>query len=105
MVVDGWFPTCGRVTGNAIGIQAALVDVFRGMAGKAIAGCTLQDMLDMTSRTNHINVFAGQFEGGQIMVESGRGPASSGVAGTTQVAKATLVGIIRRVAGVAVLRG
>ena len=59
----------------------------------------------MTILAGDLDMLAIQFEGGQIVVKGGRHPAGSGVAGTTIGAKPTLVGILRRVAGVAVLGG
>jgi len=75
------------------------------MAGIAVAGCTLIDLVDMTALTTGCDVFTGQFEGGEIVIEGGRQPAFCGVAGTTIAAKTALVRVFRCMAGVAVLRG
>jgi len=34
------------------------------VAGIAVAGCASENVVDMATPTHHINVFAGQFEGG-----------------------------------------
>ena len=105
MIVGGWDPAGCGVTFTTSGAKAALVRVFRCMARIAVGRCALQNLINMAILAGDVDVFAIQFEGGQVVFEGGLCPASGGVAGTTIGAKPTLVGILRRVAGVAVLGG
>lgn len=59
----------------------------------------------MAVLTGHVDVFAVQFEDGQIVIEFCRGPASGGVAGTAIFAITPHVRVFGRMAGIAVLRG
>ena len=105
MIVGGWGPAGSGVTFTTSGAKAALVRVFRCMARIAVGRCALQHLINMAILAGDVDVFARQFKEGQIMIVGGWGPAGSGVAGTTIGAKPTLMGILRRVAGVAVLGG
>lgn len=83
MVETGRGPASGVVAGTTTGAKAALVDIFRRMAGIAVSGWTKENMGDMTILADNFDVLAIQFEDGQIVVEGGRCPAVWGVAGPT----------------------
>lgn len=104
MIVKGRSPASGCVAGSTRVAKAALVGIIGRMAGKAVAGSALENMVDMTFLAGDGHVLAIQFEGGQIMVVRGRCPASGVVAGSTGGAQASLVHILLCMAGIAVLR-
>lgn len=106
IVVEGLrSPICSAVAGATIAAKLAQVHVFFRMTGIAVAGCTLIDLVEMTTLTTGCDVFTGQFEDGEIVIEGGRQPAFCGVAGTTIAAKTAMVRVFRCMAGAAVLRG
>jgi hypothetical protein len=72
VVISCRCPAVSGMAGTTIGAQAALVGIFWRVAGNTIQGCALQDMIDMTFLAGDRGVFAGQFEGSQVVVEGGR---------------------------------
>ncbi len=105
VVVDGGRqPTRRCMAVAAIRTELTFVLVIFGMAGIAVGGSALENMVDMTVLAGHVRVFAFQFEGRQVVVEGGRDPAGGGMAGAAIGAITALVVIVFGVAGVAVLR-
>ena len=72
------------------------------VAGKAVGGGTLEDIIDVTGRAQHGRMRAGQFEGRQIVVKRGSGPGLGAVTGGAVLPKLTIVAIDGLVAGKAV---
>jgi len=95
IVIDsGWQPASGSVTGCAVCSELAVVFIIILMAGIAIAGCALEDIIDMALIAGEIGVLTIQFEDRQIMVEGGRCPASGGVTYAAIDAKTALVVVV-----------
>ncbi len=98
-------PAGGGVAGCAVCAVLAIMFIVLLVAGIAVGGCAFEDVVDVATRTRDVDVFACQFEGGQIVVKGGWRPAGGGVAGTAIGAKAALVGVVPGMAGTTVLRG
>lgn len=96
-------PACGRMTGRAVGAENAVVFIVRGVTGVAVSGSTNENMIDVTALTGHIRMFPIQFEHGQVVVKGGWFPTTSRVTGSAVRAVTSVMGIILRVTGVAVL--
>jgi hypothetical protein len=79
------------------------VRIIFGMTGVAIAGRAFENIIDMAVGARHTDMFSGQFEAGQIVVEGSRLPPVGGVTDTAICAERTIVGIIFLMAGDAVL--
>ena len=82
VVHGGRSPAGGSVAGTTSGAKAAFVGIFYGMAGIAVTGYALKNMIDMAARAGNIYVLTIQFECGQVVVKSGWGPTGRDVAGT-----------------------
>jgi hypothetical protein len=94
VIIDGRFPSGGRMATVAIWTKALFVKIIRLMAGIAIGGSTLENVIDMAGLTSCIGVFAIQLECGQIVIKGSRGPAGGFVACCTIDAITPLVGIL-----------
>lgn len=77
----GGLPGCGSVAGCTASPILSAVVIVLGMAGVAILGCASKDVVDMTLGACGVDVFAGQREGGQVVIKGGRLPCGGGVAG------------------------
>jgi hypothetical protein len=93
------------MAGSADCAQLAVMVVILLVAGVAVRGCALVDVVDMAARTGHAEVCPVQMEGGLVVIEMGRFPGIGGVAVTTGNAQAAVVIIILLVAGIAVSGG
>jgi NADH:ubiquinone oxidoreductase subunit 3 (subunit A) len=87
MVKSGWFPGVCCMTGTTIRSKTASVSVVLFVAGIAVAGCSLVDIVDVTAGTGNRGMRAAKFECGQVMVKRGWFPGSGGVAGTAVCAE------------------
>ena len=65
---------------GAVGAILSVVFVIALMAGVTIGGSAFVDIVDMTVGAGRLGMFSGQSEGRQVVVESSRQPASSGMA-------------------------
>ena len=74
------------------------------MAGIAILRRALEDAVDMTTCTGHVDVCTGQFESRQIMVECSVRPITCVMTGTTIRTKLAVVMIVLFMARIAILR-
>jgi hypothetical protein len=81
------------------------MSIFCRMAGIAVSGCALENMIDMTFLACYRGMLSCQFKGGQVVVKRSRRPSIGSVAGTTVGAKPPLVRIFYRVTGIAVFWG
>lgn len=102
VIERGRQPGGGGVTGGARSTETAIVLVIAGVTCVAIRGGALVDPADMAGGAGHTGMRAGQFEGGQVVVEGGGSPCERGVAEAAIGAEGTLVGIIGGVAGVTI---
>lgn len=105
MVEGGRQPAVSGVAGGAIFAELAVVFIILLVAGITVAGCALEDMINMTLLAGHSDMFTRQFESGQVMIEGGRCPAIGSVAGTAVRAQTALVGVVFLMAGRAVFWG
>lgn len=62
MVEAGRFPAGGGVACTTSSPKVALVSIIRCMAGIAVAGSALENMIDMTTLAGDIDVLTCQFE-------------------------------------------
>ena len=88
---------------GAVRAILSVVFISRLVAGITIGGSAFVNVIDMTVGARRLDVFAGQLEGRQVMVESGRKPASSGMAAiavcTQQARMRVLIGMTGGAAG------
>jgi hypothetical protein len=85
-------PLC-RMAGSAICAKAALVRIFWSMAGIAVSGGSLENLVFMTLCAGDVSMETVQFEDGQIVIKGCWSPTFSGMAGATIASKAILVNI------------
>jgi len=104
MVEGGRFPGGGGVAGTTVCTELAIMTIILLMAGIAVGGCTLEDIIAMTAQACGCGVFAGQLKGGQVVVEGGWFPGGGGVAGTTVCTVLAIMPIILLMAGITVCR-
>jgi len=90
------------MTTRAIGAVLAAVAIIIGMAGKAGGRGAFEDTIDMTAGTGGAGVFAGQHEGGSVVIEGGRLPTRGGMTGRAFRSKRALMEIIRGMTGVTI---
>lgn len=64
VIKGGWFPTVDGMAGTTSRAKVAFVIVVPLVAGIAVAGSAMVDMVDMATRTVSCGVFACQFENG-----------------------------------------
>ena len=64
VIEGGWFPTVYGMAGTTSRAKVAVVIVVLLVAGIAVAGSAMVDMVDMATRTGGCGVFACQFEKG-----------------------------------------
>lgn len=102
MVEGGFFPIGCVMTGGAILPEFSVVLIVFLMAGEAIAGRALENIVDMAIAAFRFGVFAFQLESGQVVVKSGRLPGSGFVASAAIFPKLAFVGIVFLVACAAV---
>lgn len=76
MVKTGRGPAAGGMAGTAICTKLATMSISCCVAGIAVGRRALVDAVDMATRTSHRGVSTGQFEGSQVVVETGRGPTA-----------------------------
>lgn len=74
------------------------------MAGVAICGCALKNVIDMTLLTFNISMFTFEFEIGKVMVKAGGFPACGCVASRAVVTELAFMRIIFLMAGETILR-
>lgn len=99
------FPAIGGMAGDAVRSESAVVLVMRGMAGVTVGGRALIDAILVTAAARDGDVTAGQFEGGDIVIElRGLGPAFGCVTRATFRSETGLVEIVLLVTGIAILR-
>jgi hypothetical protein len=60
VVVSGWTPAFSGMAVVTKGSQAPVVLVIFLVTASAVAGCTLEDMIDMTTITRHLDMFSSQ---------------------------------------------
>lgn len=96
----GRLPGGGGVTGGAVRAGLASVRVFGFMAGVTIFRCADEDSIGVTVSTGDIDVRAGQREGRQVVIESGRLPGGSGVTSRAVRSILAAVMIVSRMTGV-----
>jgi len=95
VMVDGCvLPVIGSMAKCAVLAKITLVSVIFGMAGVAICGGTLEDLVDMAGRTINCEVLAYQWEGGGGMVDRCLGPIVRDVAFGAVRSQITLVHVI-----------
>lgn len=97
-------PAAGGVAGTAAGTEPALMIVVLLVAGITVGGGAFEYVIDMATLTGHLDMFAGQLKGEQVVIHIGRQPAGAGVASGAVCAKLTVVFIVFLVAGIAVGR-
>ena len=83
VVYIGREPAPRVMAGATINWKLAVVLVIFLVAGITVLRCSIVHMIYMTFLADHIYVFAGKFEGGQIVVEFCRDPAIGSVAIST----------------------
>jgi hypothetical protein len=101
MVKTGWIPAAGGMAGSAVRTELATMRVLSSMAGKAVAGCSLEDSIRMTIRAGYIDMSASQPESRQVVVEVGRFPGVRGMAGSAVGAKLAAMRVLPGMAGIA----
>lgn len=104
VVEGGVFPIARIVAGPAICPEPAAMLVILAVAGVTIHRRAPIHAILMTRFASCCGVRAFQFEGRKIVVESGWLPAVGRVTGSAIRTKARLVGVIRAMAGVTILR-
>ncbi len=97
-------PAAGGMAGAAVISECAGVGVILGVTGITIGGRALENIIGMAACASHADMPAGQWEARHAVVESGRLPRRGGMAGAAAVAERAAMGIILRMAGVAVSR-
>lgn len=106
VVVEGRILPTGRaVAGGTVCAEPSVVFIVLLMTGVTIAGGVFVDAVLVAFFTSHFGMFTFQFEGGEVVVESGGHPTFGGMAGGTVEAKTSLVRVVLAVAGGAILRG
>lgn len=103
-VVLGREPGSGGMASGTVGAKQPDVIARLAVAGKAVLGGTAEHVVRMTLGARHRNMRAGKRESAESVVKRGRLPAVSRVAGGTSGAILAIVGVIRRVARIAVGR-
>jgi len=93
------------MAGTASLTKLTFVCIILGMAGVAVSGCTLENVIDMTAGTSYLSVFAGQFKGRQVVVKGCGQPTVGRMAGTAIRTELAVVMIILGMAGIATLGG
>ncbi len=97
-------PAARGMARGAVFPEPAIMSVILLVAEITIGGCTLKVVIDMTVLTGNRGVFAGQFEGEQIVIDVDWQPASGGVAGGAICSELVFVFIILLMAGIAISR-
>jgi hypothetical protein len=98
MVEGGREPAIDRVAGLAGSTKLAIVFIVLRVTGEAVSRGAFKNVIDVAAGARYAGMFAIQLEAGQVVVESGRKPAGSGMADTTIHAKLAVVGIVLLVA-------
>ena len=99
VIKGGGFPGIRVMTGAALLTKSALMKVILLMTGKTIGGCARENIILMAFLTQHAGVRPTQFEGGLVMVESGRLPPGCLVTGITVLTECSVMAIVFLVTG------
>ena len=102
VVKRGSGPGLGAVACGAVLPKLTIMMVVQLVAGKAVGGGTLEDVIDVTFSAQHIGVCSSQLESRQVMIKRGSGPGLGAVTGGAVLPKLTIVAIDGLVAGKAV---
>jgi len=94
VIKAGGFPATGLVTRAAILTELAVVGIILLVAGIAIFGCALKDLIFVASITLHLGVFAIQLESRKIMVKTGGFPTGGFMAGAAFFSKLAFMRIV-----------
>jgi len=92
------------MAGSAILSKLSIVFIILLVAGIAVSGGTLENMINMTVTACNVDMFPRQLECRQVMVKFGGCPTIRSVTGTAVHPQPALVDIIFLVAGTAILR-
>ena len=92
-------PGLGAMAGGTILAQCSIVRIVFLVAGKTVGSGTLENIVDVAGRTQHVCMRAGQLESRQIVVKRGPGPGLGAMAGCTVLAQCSIVRIVFLVAG------
>jgi len=103
VVEGGREPAVSSMAGLAGGAKLAIVFIILCVTGVAAGRGAFEDVIDVAAGARHAGMLASQFEARQVVVEGGRKPAGSGMAGATVRAELAVVGIVHLVAGGTVL--
>lgn len=104
-VIEGRvLPIGGRVAGGAVRAKFSVVFIVLRVAGIAIRGRPLIDIVFVAILAVGLGVFALQLEGRQVVIESGGRPAIGRVTRRAVRAEAPRVRVVHKMAGRTVLR-
>jgi hypothetical protein len=101
VIKAGYQPTAGFVTCPTVCAELTIVMIFILMTSITTGRSAIEYIINMAGSTGHLNVFAGQFEGCQIVIECRWEPGTGRMASSAVCAELTIVMIVLRMAGVA----
>jgi hypothetical protein len=92
-------PSACGMAGSTIPAEPSVVVVILSVAGEAVAGCGFEILVDMATCARNVDMFPGEFERKEIMVDVDRQPSGGGMTQGTIHTELAVVLVILLMAG------